>query len=354
MLESRSTRRGVRICPTCKNRVGYRSKICKHCLVNAGGHNRTKCVRKNSRTKYMQELSTFDKNTDSKIIVGNDNFENSVGDSKRLGSNSNTFALKKTSFLTCDRLFTSKNNNIDENKVDKKNVAFESSNPVKNTVNNVLDEALAEEYLPPIPFDGSGVDNINELKPSTDDVILAKENAIQVSCVSLNIPQNNLSDDLFATSHDDVINREGMVNLQHYNDVSQSKSQITTQGDDYNVFEKHSLSVVGLNHDKIGFSLTQRQNIGGIDASETVRNVFTKSIIETAACLTRPFGKDESNVLGEADENEKTRIQFSNCHGRKKANVFLIQFLRIEPKPYSDISPSSHKDNEQSKIKENK
>lgn len=302
----------------------------------------------------MQELSTFDKNTDSKIIVGNDNFENSVGDSKRLGSNSNTFALKKTSFLTCDRLFTSKNNNIDENKVDKKNVAFESSNPVKNTVNNVLDEALAEEYLPPIPFDGSGVDNINELKPSTDDVILAKENAIQVSCVSLNIPQNNLSDDLFATSHDDVINREGMVNLQHYNDVSQSKSQITTQGDDYNVFEKHSLSVVGLNHDKIGFSLTQRQNIGGIDASETVRNVFTKSIIETAACLTRPFGKDESNVLGEADENEKTRIQFSNCHGRKKANVFLIQFLRIEPKPYSDISPSSHKDNEQSKIKENK
>ena len=40
-LESKSTRRGVRICPTCHGRVGYRSKVCKHCWLSTGNSTRT-------------------------------------------------------------------------------------------------------------------------------------------------------------------------------------------------------------------------------------------------------------------------------------------------------------------------
>ncbi|XP_028398904.1 uncharacterized protein LOC114522427 [Dendronephthya gigantea] len=63
ILESRSTRRGVRICPTCQGRVGYRSKVCKHCWLSSGNSSRPTTNVKKRRVRQRKDKASIKHNT---------------------------------------------------------------------------------------------------------------------------------------------------------------------------------------------------------------------------------------------------------------------------------------------------
>ena len=85
MLESKSTRRGVRICPTCQGRVGYRSKVCKHCW-KSGSSARPTATAKHRNAKQQKNKANDRRKTRTVGAKARILLENTVAESSSSGS----------------------------------------------------------------------------------------------------------------------------------------------------------------------------------------------------------------------------------------------------------------------------
>ena len=437
MLESKSTRRGVRICPTCQGRVGYRSKVCKHCW-KSGSSTKSTAKTQNGRqqknkandkrkskaigaktTRILLEntvaessssasMEDFDveitdlKSDESLIYVNVPTNSSDLETISNIDTELNETANRSLSLENECQMVVMKSNDNDilykeqthvemteqaESSFDKEQNEivmvpsvnyFDEANKVSNELSQNHENSREFQScrsspvssLSTIPVEkdyelaqnvGFGQDsnnlvhsisdcsemNVEISDKSTGDEKIENEEEIPVGKTSENM--NSEDQGLSKVAFKKVNSNSAMVQDMVSQNKDRSSPVLLVDGNSMN-----SISVTNCNEDPQNLE-TKDYNVCIETATSENAVVFENTGVRNAEDSADILAeiKARSEQRGNVKQKRKQKFWQELHNKRKKGRVSSVQFVRIEPKPFVQVSEDCKK-NKQGTVKQNR
>lgn len=288
LLESNATRRGVRMCVTCKGKIGYRSKTCKHCLKQPP-------VANELSSKELLHNTLLHKNENEKTdavssVERNDGKENDEKEYEQKGSEQKENVNCGT--LSADHNYVQVDCSKDENIIVSPSQMFCTAETVPSN------------------------DKKRPNEPKITEVKNCVQHKVEVHCGRLNLGQQEASED-----ERDQINIKG-----EHND----KGEHIDKG---NIYGNLCLVLKQKTNQDVLPDQSHTDTIHDTSKLTEYGTFEENSMIDGS--LTATEANEKAPPPGRLTQSGSKRKQAHPCKKMKKRKGCSgIQFMRIEPKPY--------------------